>query len=139
MGDLSIPSIARAKGDARINIDRLRTMNVGRTDGAPVPLLQVAQLQRAPQFARTKRLDLERVVTISAAHATDTAAEFAARLAPEIARTEPRCPPATRTEPGAGLEASRDPKGNLAPTSRWGPTAVWWGLTGSSTISSAPR
>ena len=114
VGDLSIPVIARAKGDARVNIDRLRTMSVGRTDGTTVPLLQVAELQGAPQYARIKRLDLERVVTVSAVHASDTATGFSTTLAPDIARIEAALPPGYRIEAGGELEDSQDANAKLS-------------------------
>lgn len=114
VGDLSIPVIARAKGDARVNIDRLRTMSVGRTEGGPVPLLQVAELHGMPQYARIKRQDLERLVTVSAVHATESAAGFAAMLAPDLARIRAALPPGYRIEVGGELEGSEEANEKLS-------------------------
>jgi len=114
LGDLSIPVIARAKGEARKNIDRLRTLNIARVDGAPIPLLQVAHLEGAPQFSRIKRQDLERVVSVSAIHATETAAGFSALLQPEIEKLQRELPPGYRVEQGGEVEESAEANEKLS-------------------------
>lgn len=114
LGDLSIPVIARAKGDARTNIDRLRTLNIPQADGTPVPLLQIATLEGDPQFSRIKRQDLERVVTVSAVHATATAAAFNEMLAPTLAELQKKLPPGFRIEVGGEVEDSADANETLS-------------------------
>ena len=107
LGDLSIPILVRSAGEARQNIDRLRTLNIGRADGTPVPLLQVAQISGVPQYSRIKRRDLERVVTVSSIHATDTAAAFHGRLIPAVTEIASSLPPGYRIETGGEVEESR--------------------------------
>lgn len=114
LGDLSIPVIARAKGEARTNIDRLRTLNIGRAADAPVPLLQIATFEGAPEYSRIKRQDLERVVTVSAVHATDTANGFSERLADDVAALRAALPPGYRIEVGGEVEDSADANSKLS-------------------------
>lgn len=113
LGDLSIPVIARAQGGARSNLDRLRTLNVGRAAGAPVPLLQIASLEGAPEYSRIKREDLERVVTVSAVHATETAAGFSDLLRDDLDRIVSNLPPGYRIEVGGEVEDSADANDKL--------------------------
>jgi multidrug efflux pump subunit AcrB len=114
VGDLSIPVMVRAEGDARRNIDRLRTLNVARAGNAAVPLLQIADFEGAPQYSRIKRQNLERVVTVSAKHATDSAASFDARLAPSVAELSAGLPFGYRIERGGEIEDSGDANQKLA-------------------------
>ena len=114
VGDLSIPVVIRAEGDARQNIDRLRTLNVARTGDSPVPLLQIASFEGAPQYSRIKRQDLERVITVSAVHATETAAGFNGILQPTLAALEAEMPAGYRIEQGGELEASEDANEKLS-------------------------
>ncbi|MBL4740449.1 MAG: efflux RND transporter permease subunit [Sneathiella sp.] len=67
-GDTIIPIYLRAEGDVRTNIDRLRTLNIATVEGAPVPLLQVADFDGVAEFSMIQRRNLERVVTVSAKH-----------------------------------------------------------------------
>lgn len=113
VGDLSIPVIARAAGEARKNIDRLRTLNIARAGDAPVPLLQVATLEGAPQYSRIKRQDLERIVTVSAVHANETAIGFSSVLAPAIQEIAAGLPSGHRIEIGGEIEDSQDANGKL--------------------------
>lgn len=114
LGDLSIGIVVRAQGEARRNIDRLRTLNIGQVDESPVPLLQVARLDGLPEFSRIKRQDIERVVTVSSFHATRTAAWFTAALAPELAAIEADLPPGYRIEVGGEVEGSAEANENLS-------------------------
>ena len=114
VGDLSIPVVIRAEGDGRQNIDRLRTLNVARTGDSPVPLLQIASFEGAPQYSRIKRQDLERVITVSAVHATETAAGFNGILQPTLAALEAEMGPDYRIEQGGELEASEDANEKLS-------------------------
>ena len=114
VGDLSIPVLIRAEGDARHNIDRLRTLNVARSGDAAVPLLQIAAFEGAPQYSRIKRQDLERVVTVSAKHASDSAASFDARLEPTIAELRAGLSYGYRIEKGGEIEDSQDANAKLS-------------------------
>lgn len=114
LGDLSIPVIARAKSGARTNLDRLRTLNVGRAAGSPVPLLQIASFEGAPEYSRIKRQDLERVVTVSAVHVSDTAAAFAGMLADDLAALRASLPPGYRVEVGGEVEGSSEANQKLS-------------------------
>jgi len=95
LGDISIPVIARAKGEARRNLDRLRSLTIPTPSGMPVPLLQIAELNGAPNYARIKRQDIERVITVSAL--SDTLDELKRTL-----------PPGYRIELGGEVEGSSD-------------------------------
>lgn len=114
LGDLSIPVIARAKGEARQNLDRLRTLTIPRPGGAPVPLLQIAQLEGAPNYARIKRQDIERVITVSAVSTTQSAAAFNTSLSDTIAGIEASLPSGYRIELGGEVEGSADANERLA-------------------------
>ena len=69
-----------------------------------MPLLQIASFEGAPQYSRIKRQDLERVITVSAVHATETAAGFNGILQPTLAALEQ----------GGELEASEDANEKLS-------------------------
>ncbi len=114
VGDLSIPVLIRAEGDARQNLDRLRTLNVARSGSAAVPLLQVVTFEGVPQYSRINRQDLERVITVSAKHATESAASFDAQLAPAIAELREGLPYGYRIEQGGEIEDSKDANEKLS-------------------------
>lgn len=114
LGDLSIGIIARAAGEARKNIDRLRTLTISGAGQAPIPLLQVAQIDGLPQYSRVKRQDLERVVTVSSTHGYQTAAWFHAALGDELQRIADSLPPGYRIETGGEVEGSADANENLS-------------------------
>ena len=112
-GDLTIPVVLRERGAARSNIDLLRTLNVASVDGNPVPLLQIADFDGVPEFARIQRRDLERVISISGVNATKSAAAFDKELAPALAAIEESLPPGYRIEKGGELEDSSKAQGSL--------------------------
>ena len=114
VGDLTIPVMVRATGEARKNLDRLRTLNVAGSGGAPVPLLQIASFEGAPQYSRIKREQLVRVVTVSGVHATATAAVFNASVQPALADIQATLPFGYRIETAGEVEDSKDSNAKLS-------------------------
>ncbi|MEL6996796.1 MAG: efflux RND transporter permease subunit [Pseudomonadota bacterium] len=111
--DVSIPVVLRAQGDQRTNIDRVRTLNIGVVDGAPVPLLQVAQFDGKISYSRVQRRDLQRVMTVSGKSTTLTAAALDAEVADTLAELAERLPAGYSIEKGGEIEGSSDAQGNL--------------------------
>ncbi len=114
LGDLSIPVIARAKGEARRNLDRLRSLTIPTPSGTPVPLLQIAELSGAPNYARIKRQDIERVITVSAVSSEKSAAAFNDALSDTLQELMRTMPPGYRIELGGEVEGSSDANERLA-------------------------
>jgi multidrug efflux pump subunit AcrB len=112
-GDTEIPVVLRAQGDQRENIDRVRTLNVTGVDGAPVPLLQIAEFRGDPQYARLQRRDMARVLTVSGASGAFTAAELDALVAPVLDEVVAGLPRGYRIEKGGELESSSEAQGSL--------------------------
>ncbi|MFT5510742.1 MAG: multidrug efflux pump subunit AcrB [Hyphomicrobiaceae bacterium] len=113
VGDISIPVIFRTVESQRTKLDRLRSLNVAVTGGSPVPLGQVAKLKAHAGFSQVRRLDLERVMTVSGKSLRVTAAELDARMAPEVASLLATLPPGYRIEKGGEIEGSSDAQGAL--------------------------
>lgn len=112
-GDQTIPVILREQGTARKNIDRLRTLNIARYDGTPIPLLQIASFRGEPEYSLIQRRDLERYVKVSAVNKSMTAAELDAALSPALADIEAGLPTGYRIEKGGELEESSKAQGAL--------------------------
>ncbi len=110
-GDQLVPVYFRASADERTNIDRLRTLNVGMTDGAPTPLFQVARLEGAAEFSMIQRRNLERVVTVSAKHVSLSAAAYDALVQERL--QDLALPPGYRIEVGGEIENSSEAQGAL--------------------------
>ncbi len=113
VGDLSIPVIVRTTGEARGNLDRLRTLNIARAGGAPVPLLQIAAFEGAPNFARIKRENLERMLTVTASHVSLTAAAYTEALAPVLDDIRASLPRGYRLQAGGEIADSADANAKL--------------------------
>ncbi|MEM6622620.1 MAG: efflux RND transporter permease subunit [Pseudomonadota bacterium] len=113
LGDVSIPVVVRAEGDQRLNVDRVRTLNITRAGGSPVPLLQVARFDGEPQFSRIKRRDLQRVMIVSAKATTLTAIELDGQVWDEIAAVQAARPSGTAIEKGGEIEGSSDAQERL--------------------------
>ncbi|MEM7686054.1 MAG: efflux RND transporter permease subunit, partial [Pseudomonadota bacterium] len=94
-------------------VDRVRTLNIGVVDGAPVPLLQVAQFDGKISYSRVQRRDLQRVMTVSGKSTTLTAAALDAEVADTLAELEDRLPAGYSIEKGGEIEGSADAQGNL--------------------------
>lgn len=112
-GDQTIPVILRDSGEARTNIDRLRTLNIARIDGKPIPLLQVATFRGEPEFSLKQRRDLERVVTVSGVNSMMTAQELDTALTPAFNKLQTSLPVGYRIEKGGELEDSAKAQGSL--------------------------
>ncbi len=110
-GETIIPIYLRAEGDVRTNIDRLRTLNIATVAGAPVPLLQVADFDGVAEFSMIQRRNLERVVTISAKHSINSAAELDALISPSLSKLD--LPDGYNIEKGGEIEGSSDAQGSL--------------------------
>ncbi|MGY9054581.1 MAG: efflux RND transporter permease subunit [Alphaproteobacteria bacterium] len=114
IGERVIPVIMRAQGEARLNIDRMRTLNVGGSSGKPVPLLQIASFEGDPQYSRIKRRDLVRVVTVSGRHMSETAAGLDGLVAPALADIIKSLPHGYTIEAGGELEDSAEANSKLS-------------------------
>ncbi len=110
-GDTIIPVYLRAEGEARTNIDRLRTLNIATISGAPVPLLQVADLDGQAEFSMIQRRNLERAITVSAKHSIKSAAELDALISPKLDKID--LPQGYRIEKGGEIEGSSDAQSSL--------------------------
>ena len=113
-GDQTIPVILRDIGNARTNIDRLRTINVGRVNGRPIPLLQIASFEGIPQYSLMQRRDLERVVTVSGANKYLSAQALDEALAPALKKLEDKLEFGYRIEKGGELEDSAKAQASLS-------------------------
>jgi multidrug efflux pump len=111
--DVAIPVVLRAQGDQRTNIDRVRTLNVGVVGDAAVPLLQVAQFDGKVSYARIKRRDLRRVMTVSGKSTTLTAQELDAEVANTLEQIISNLPAGYAIEKGGEIESSSEAQGNL--------------------------
>ncbi|MEM9047172.1 MAG: efflux RND transporter permease subunit [Pseudomonadota bacterium] len=111
--DVSIPVVLRAIGDQRTNLDRLRTLSIGREDASAIPLLQVAQLGGVPGFSRIQRRDLQRVITVSAVASGTTAVGLDAMLSPVLATLSGDIPFGYSIEKGGEIEGSSDAQARL--------------------------
>lgn len=65
-GDDIFPIVARARGEERTDLDRVRALSVLASDGSTVPLVQVADLRIVSDLAVNKREDKTRTVTVEA-------------------------------------------------------------------------
>ena len=110
-GDTIIPVYLRAQGEARTSIDRLRTLNIARTGGTPVTLLQVADLDGEAEFAVIQRRNLERVITVSGKNQTLAAAEFDKAIGARLG--DAPLPTGYRIEKGGEIEGSAEAQGAL--------------------------
>ncbi len=113
-GDQTIPVILREIGNARTNIDRLRTLNVGRADGKPVPLLQIATFEGVPQYALMQRRDLQRLVTVSGVNKYMSAEALDKALAPALKDLTKSLQLGYTLEKGGELESSSKAQNSLA-------------------------
>ena len=93
-GDEVIPITMRAVSNERTDFDRLETISVyPRTGGAPVPLAQVATIERKTGFAVIEREDLTRTLTVEARNLTMTPEDLVPQLRPKIQEMNARLAP----------------------------------------------
>lgn len=108
IGDLSIPVVFRTGEQERTQLARLLSLNIAVTDGAPVPLEQVARIEPDFGFSQVRRRDLERVITVSAKSEVMTAAELDSAMSDEVEALKTTLPPIYRIEKGGEIEGSSD-------------------------------
>ena len=65
-GDDIFPIVARARGEERADLDRVRSLGVFASDGSTVPLFQVANFRIVSDYAVIQREDMTRTVTVEA-------------------------------------------------------------------------
>ena len=82
--DKSIPVVLRAQGDARGNLDRMRTVEVRSDSGEPVPLLQIADFEGVAEPSKIKRVGQKRALTVAGKHPGMTAVELYQALQPAL-------------------------------------------------------
>lgn len=112
-GDDIIPIYVRAEGEERTNLDRLRMLNVNVGGASPVPLVQVADVYGAPEFAIVHRRNLEQVVTVSGKHLTMSAAMLDETISNRVL-ADPALPAGYRLERGGEIEKSAEAQSALA-------------------------
>ena len=110
-GDTIVPVYLRAEGAQRTNIDRLRTLNITRAGGQPVPLMQVANFDGFAEFSMIQRRNLERVITVSGKNLRLPAADLDAVITPELEKL--KLPAGYRIERGGEIEGSSEAQGSL--------------------------
>ena len=110
-GDTIIPVYLRSEGDERTSIDRLRTLNIAKSDGTPIPLLQIATFDGAAEFANIQHRNLERVITVSAKNQTLSASELDSRIRDAFDVSE--LPEGYRFETGGEVEESAEAQSAL--------------------------
>lgn len=87
-GDRVIPVVLRARTADRSNLDQLSDATIVTDKGQPVPLLQVASIAGELKPFIIHRYNLERTITVSGVNPGMTAAQFLARLKPELAAVD---------------------------------------------------
>lgn len=83
-GDDTVPIVARASGEERSELGRVRSLTVYDADGNPVPLSQVADVALETGFFRIAREGMMRTVTVSARHPELSAEEMVPLIAPAL-------------------------------------------------------
>ena len=86
--DRNIPIVLRAQGDARGNLDRMRTVEVRSDNGDPVPLLQIADFEGVVEPSKILRSDQKRALTVAGKHPRMTAVELYEAMQPALAEVE---------------------------------------------------
>ena len=114
-GDDIFPIVARAADAARHDLDRLRTLPIHPTGGgAPVPLMQVADLRLVNDFAVIAREDMVRTVTVEARNLHLTAEDMVPLIAEDLAALEATLPPAHGVELDGVVVQSAEGRAALA-------------------------
>lgn len=93
-GDEVLPIVIRGTGRERTSIDRLRTSTIYSSNGgAPIPLSQVATVQRSTGFSFIQREDLSRTVTVQGRNPNVTPQDMVPILAPQLEALNERLAP----------------------------------------------
>ena len=84
-GDTSIPILMRASSANRGDLDRVRTIEVlSKTQGVPVPLIQIADFVGVPETSKIKRIDQERALSVAGVHPDLNAIELYTQMKPKL-------------------------------------------------------
>lgn len=112
-GDNSIPIIMRNNDSQELDIQSLETLNIfAQNSGKSVPLIQVADIETEWQFAKIKRRDLSRTMTIGAyVKEGTTAQDVTAILQPWMEEYEKEWKSGYAYELGGDAESSNDAMG----------------------------
>jgi multidrug efflux pump subunit AcrB len=114
-GDDIFPVIARAAGEERRDLDRVKTLSVYPDgSGQSVPLLQVADFELVNQYSHIAREDMTRTVTVEARNSIMTAEDMVPLLMPELNRLEAELPPGHGIELDGVVQESREGQAALA-------------------------
>jgi multidrug efflux pump subunit AcrB len=85
-GDKVIPVVLRAQAERRDSLDRLRSTEIYSSAlGAPVPLLQIADIESAIEPSRIRRFNQKRAITVAGRHPDMTAQELYSDMGPSLA------------------------------------------------------
>ncbi len=83
--DKEIPIVIRAQADRRDNLDRIRSTEIySAALGAPVPLLQIADIETGIEPSRIRRFNQKRAVTVAGRHPDWTAQELHGAMGPGL-------------------------------------------------------
>lgn len=92
-GDETIPIVARAVYEERMDMDRVRSLSVFGADGTVVPLMQVAEVSLQNGYARIEREGLMRTVTVEGRSTLMGAEDMAPMIADQLDELRADLPP----------------------------------------------
>lgn len=93
-GDDIFPIIARAEGQERTDLDRVKTLNIFTRDtGVSVPLVQVADFDLENGFSHIQRENMVRTITIEARNTHMTAEDMVPLVQDDLNRLRATLPP----------------------------------------------
>lgn len=113
--DKSIPIIMRSDSNQQQSLASLETLNIfAQNSGKSVPLLQVASIVPQWQYAKIKRLDLERTIVISSElRATGNASAVTAEITPYMEEQAKTWPSSYKYKFGGDAENTADSMGSV--------------------------
>ncbi|QPH54239.1 efflux RND transporter permease subunit [Pontivivens ytuae] len=92
-GDETIPIVARAVDEERMDMDRVRSLSIFGADGTVVPLMQVAEVSLQNGYARIEREGLTRTVTVEGRSTLMGAEDMAPMIADQLDESRADLPP----------------------------------------------
>ncbi|RVU38446.1 efflux RND transporter permease subunit [Hwanghaeella grinnelliae] len=114
-GDDIIPIVFRGESAERLNLDRMRTLNVySQSRRVTVPLIQVADFVPDNQYARIVREDLFRTVSVQARSTVMTAEDLADVIDAKIVAMRQSLPPNHSIEYDGVVKESADAQAALS-------------------------
>ncbi|MFP4390221.1 MAG: efflux RND transporter permease subunit, partial [Desulfococcaceae bacterium] len=114
-GDDIFPIVVRAPERERFDLDRVRTVTVySRGRKAPVPLMQVADVELVNNFSRIQRKNLFRTITVEAKNTIMTAEAMVPLIQPKLDEIEAALPPAHAIEYDGVIQESADAQAALS-------------------------